>query len=205
VNAQSFTDWHHYVIGDGVVPVDYLCPRRTTISFTRPVGADEPSADMPLGSPGPIYRWAISHLELGEYVCFLDDDNEFVPTFIERMLDALRQAPLAQIAVCALEDFRYSRPRQESESRRVSLYRIDNDPAPPMDGYPEDGRCDTSGFLARSKIAKKIGYPRILPNEDYYQDTEFIANIAKFGWVHVEDKLVLYGVGANLPPSRDRI
>jgi hypothetical protein len=206
VDNQTFTDWHHYVIGDGVLPVDYKHPQRTTIGFTSPIGATEPAADMPEGTPNPILRWALQHLTLGKFVCFLDDDNAYRPNFLQMMLEALTHSS-AGIAICALEDLRFG---GESESESVtspSLYRVDNDPlSSPHDAYPECGRCDASGFLAYSHMAKAVGFPVATPDVNAIQDFEFISTLAtESGWVRVPEKLVFYGVGPNFPPAKNRI
>jgi len=198
INNQTFTDWHHYVLGDGLLPNDYAHPNRTTIGFTRPIGAEEPSADMSEGTPNPIYRWALNHLELGDFVCFLDDDNAYFPFFLQEMLYALTNCD-SGIAICMLEDMRFRKGNP-------SLYRKDEDTmGPPLDGYPECGRCDNSGFLTYSHIAKSIGFPRATPCIDAVQDYQLIRTIAgKHGWIRVPKKLVLYGSGQNTPPPMNR-
>jgi GT2 family glycosyltransferase len=207
VNNQTFEDWHHYVIGDGVLPADYTHPNRTTIGFTRPIGAYEPSKDMPYGTPNPILRWALQHLALGKFVSFLDDDNMYKPEFLQTMLEALANSN-AGIAICAIQDLRFSRDIAGVNAKKGShsLYRIDDDPfAPPWDGYPECGHCDNSGLLVYSHIAKKIGFPKATPDRDAIQDFEFIRACAQqYGWVRVPEKLVLYGVGPNFPPATNR-
>jgi hypothetical protein len=206
VRAQSFTSWHHYVIGDGMPPTDYVHPQRTTIGFCRSIGAEEPSADMSLGTPNPIYRWALEHLELGKYVCFLDDDNAYLPMYLEKMVTALRTNPIAHIAICGVEDLRFPKRGQPRTSSRPSLYRVDNDFSAPLDGYPECGRCDNSGFLTHSVIAKQVGFPRATPGVDAIQDFKFISTIANlYGWIRVPERLVLYGVGPNFPPTPNRL
>lgn len=184
VNNQTFKDWHHYVIGDGILPTDYPHPSRTTIGFSRSLGAYEPGANMPDGTPNPILRWALKHLELGRFVCFIDDDNMYKPEFLEVMNNALITHPNVGIAICALENFRYE---------------LD------WDGYPEKGRCDNSGFMVHSRIAKEIGFPKASPKRNVEQDVEFIIECStSYGWVHVPDRLVLFGINPNTPPLRGR-
>jgi glycosyltransferase involved in cell wall biosynthesis len=121
---------------------------------------------------------------LGEYVCFLDDDNTYKPNFLGKMLDALTNSN-AGIAICALED-----------CRNEDVH----------DGYPELGRCDNSGFLVYSHIAKKIGFPRVVSGQDNIEDYRFIRSCAdKYGWVHVPDRLVFFGINPRIPPPKDRI
>jgi glycosyltransferase involved in cell wall biosynthesis len=201
VDNQTFTGWHHYVLGDGLLPEDYMHPNRTTIGFSHPIGAEEPSADMPDGTPNPIYRWALHHFELGEFVCFIDDDNAYNPFFLQEMVEALMNSDMG-IAICMLEDLRFVKGEASQ-----SLYRIDDDPiGPPLDGYPECGRCDNSGFLTYSQMAKSIGFPKATLEIDAVQDYQFIRTIAeKHGWIRIPKKLVQYGVGQNTPPPKSRI
>jgi tetratricopeptide (TPR) repeat protein len=183
VNAQTFGDWHHYVVGDGVLPVDYAHPQRSTFGFSRSLGAEEPGRNMPDGTPNPLLRWALSGLRLGEFVCFLDDDNVYHPEFLEKLYSALAAHPEAGIALCPAEDLRYG------------LHE--------MDGYPEPGRCDNSAFLVRSPIAQEIGFPPARPDKDVEQDYEFIRACAdQSGWVRVPDQLLQFGKHPNPPPLR---
>lgn len=186
VNNQTFKNWHHYVLGDGTLPHDYSHPNRTTLGFSRPIGASQPAMNMPDGTPNPIFDWALKHLDLGDYVCFLDDDNVFLPTFLEKMVNALENNTQVGIALCPVENMRGK--WQE------------------IDGYPEYRRCDNSGFIVRSKIAKELGYPHASPEKECVQDYEFIKLCAdKYGWVRVPEKLVKFGVSPNPPPRRGGI
>lgn len=183
IEAQSFTHWYHYVLGDGVLPIDYYHVQRTTMGFTRPIGAYEPSFDKPDGTPNPILRWGLNHLVLGEFLCFLDDDNTYKPTFLERMIVALSNTNVG-IAICALED-----------CRNDNIH----------DGYPELGRCDNSGFVVRSRVAKEIGFPEVVFGQDNIEDYRFIRACAdKYGWIRVPEKLVYFGINPCTPPPKNR-
>jgi hypothetical protein len=182
VDEQGFADWHHFVIGDGVAPTEYHHPRRTTIGFTRHIGADEPASDMLYGTPNPVLRWAFQHLRLGRFVCLLDDDNIYRPNFLQVMMQALARSD-AGIAICALEDLRDSAVH---------------------DAYPELERCDMSGFLTYSRIVQEIGFPREYPDRVAISDYDLIKTIADgYGWVRVAEKLVVYGYGSRLYPVED--
>lgn len=183
VDSQTARDWHHYVLGDGMLPVDYSHSQRTTLGFTRPLGALEPSVDKPNGTPNPILRWAIKNLELGEFLCFLDDDNAYKPEFIDTMTSTLADSN-AGIAICALEDCR------EDDTH---------------DGYPELGRCDNSALAVRTCIAKEIGFPKCHPREENIQDFEFIRACAdRYGWIRCPEKLVYFGLHSATPPPAGR-
>jgi tetratricopeptide (TPR) repeat protein len=182
VDAQTYDDWHHVVIGDGVAPRDAKHPRRSTLGFSRPLGAEEPGANMPDGTPNPLQRWALRHLDLGELVCFLDDDNVYAPSFLERMVAALDGDPRAGIALCQVEDRRYGRL---------------------LGGHPRYGECDNSGFLLRAAIAREVEFPRASPVREVCQDCEFIEACAgRFGWVRVPATLVVFGSSPDLPAGR---
>jgi len=184
INDQTYSNWHHYVIGDGVLPTDYSHPSRTTIGFSRPIGAYEPSLDKPGGTPNPILRWAVKYLNLGKYLCFLDDDNTYRSDFLEMMVTTLHNSK-AGIAICALVDYR------------------DDDL---HDGYPELGRCDNSGFLVYSSIAKEIGFPMVMKDQDNIEDYRFIRACAEnYGWIRVSDKLVNFGINPCTLPETKRI
>ncbi len=179
VNRQTFRDWHHFVLGDGLLPHDYRHENRTTIGFSRPLGAYEPALDKPNGTPNPILRWGIQHLDLGEYLCFLDDDNTYEPDFLLEMLNAIEDSKTG-IVLCALNDL-----------RNEDIH----------DGFPELGRCDNSAFLVRSEIAKSIGFPWASETYDNIQDFEFIKKCADdYGWSRVERKLVNFGITVREDP-----
>jgi hypothetical protein len=184
VDAQSYRDWHHFVLGDGVLPVDAPSRRRSTIGFSRALGADEPGVNMPEGTPNPILRWALQHLDLADYVCFLDDDNTYRPAFLQTMLSTLQANPTAGIVLCALRDHRYQRI---------------------IPGFP-DGRCDNSGFLARREVVKRIPFPPARPDREVLQDCDFIAMCAEqAGWTRVPEVLVDFGINDNTPPGRGKV
>lgn len=181
VDLQTFRGWHHYVIGDGILPREPVDSRRTVIGFSHRLGALEPGRNMPAGTPNPVLRWALTHLDLGDYVCFLDDDNLYRPDFLQEMLDTLEANSDAGVALCAAHDLRRARVIQ---------------------GYPRDCECDNSAFLARSSVAKAIAFPSCDLTHQATQDCEFIELVAaKFGWVRVPRPLLMFGVNHNPPPA----
>lgn len=182
VETQTYRNWHHYVIGDGLPPKDFRHDQRTTFGFSRALGAEEPGANMLDGTPNPLQRWSLSHLDLGDYVCFLDDDNIYGPDFLEKMVRKLERTPDAGIVLCAVEDLRHGQN---------------------LDGYPEYYRCDNSGFLMKREVAKSIEFPRASLNKNVIQDVEFIRIAAsRFGWVNLPEVLVVFGYAPNTPTPR---
>jgi hypothetical protein len=182
VDAQTYGDWHHVILGDGVRPPDARHPRRSTLGFTRALGAEEPGANMPDGTPNPLQRWALRHLDLGDFVCFLDDDNVYEPRFLERMTAALDARPDVGLALCEVDDRRYGRR---------------------LGGRPRYGECDNSGFLLRAPLARQVDFPPASPDREVCQDCEYIETCAaRFGWVRVPEVLVVFGSSPDWPASR---
>ena len=174
------------MLGDGVLPEDFRHPRRSTLGFSTALGATEPAQNMPDGTPNPLLRWAIQHLDLAPYLCFLDDDNLYHPTFLSKMLTAIESHPEVGIVLC------------EAENRRARWR--------PIDGYPEYRRCDNSAFLVRTNCAKEVGFPLAHPDRECVQDYEFVRSIADcYGWSRVAEPLTIFGSSENTPPARGGI
>lgn len=185
VDNQTYKNYYHIVLGDGVLPTDYSNEKRMCLGFSKVMGITEPGANMPNGSPNPMQRWALKHLDLGDYVCFLDDDNVYEVDFLRKMVEALEDNPNVGVALCGANDFRYG---QE------------------IDGFPEDYRCDNSAFMVRKEVAKDIEFPKASLDKNVVQDCEYIKLCcAKYGFVNVPLKLLNFGVADNLPPDRGQI
>jgi hypothetical protein len=185
VESQTYPHWQHYVLGDGVPPRERRHPGRSCLGFSRSLGAEEPGLNMPDGTPNPLQRWALAHLDLGELVCFLDDDNQYTPTFMESMVAALQANPGRGLALCGVEDLRYGQQ---------------------IAGRPQYGSCDNSGVMYRREVVKAIPFPRASPDREVIQDCEYIELCARrFGWVQVPEVLVRFGTAPDLPPKRGGI
>lgn len=185
VDNQTYTNWHHIVLGDGILPTEYKSPKRSTLGFSSPLGATEPGANMLNGTPNPLLRWALKNIHLGEYFCFLDDDNQYCPDFLEKMVAKIEANPDIGIVLCGAEDLRYGQN---------------------IDGYPEIAHCDNSAFIARSSMASQIEFPYASLDKNVIQDYEYIKLCADtFGWTRVPEKLLRFGTGMNPPPDRGEV
>ena len=185
IDRQTFTDYYHIILGDGVLPTDYSNEKRMCLGFSKVIGITEPGANMPNGTPNPMQRWALQHLDFGEYVCFLDDDNMYRENYLEEMTKALDENPDKGIALCGACDLRYGQD---------------------IDGYPEDFRCDNSAFMARKEVVKAITFPMASLDKNVTQDCEYIKLCAcKYGFVNVPLKLLDFGVFDNVPPNRGKV
>lgn len=184
VDNQTYKDYHHYVLGDGVLPTVYSNKNRSTLGFSEALGAKEPGANMPNGTPNPLLRWAINHLDLGEYLCFLDDDNIYKENYLEEMTKVLDNNLEIGLVLCGAEDLRYEQN---------------------IDGYPELGRCDNSAFMIRSELAKTIEFPHASMDKNVVQDYEYIRICCeKWKWKSLDKKLLVFGSGLNIPPNRGK-
>ena len=140
---------------------------------------------MPNGTPNPLLRWAIKNLNLGEYLCFLDDDNVYKENYLEEMVKILDNNKNIGIVLCGAEDLRYGQN---------------------IDGFPELGRCDNSAFMVRSEIAKSIEFPYASLEKNVVQDCEYIKLCCeKTNWKNLDKKLLIFGFGLNQPPKRGKI
>ena len=185
VDKQTYKDYHHFVLGDGILPTEYPNKQRSTLGFSSSLGAKEPGANMPNGTPNPLLRWAIKNLDLGEYLCFLDDDNIYQENYLEEMVKVLEEDKSIGLVLCGAEDLRYNQN---------------------IDGYPELGRCDNSAFMVRSEIAKSIEFPHASLDKNVVQDCEYIKLCCeKTKWKNINKKLLIFGYGLNHPPNRGEI
>ena len=150
VDKQTYKNYYHIVLGDGVLPTDYSSDKRMCLGFSKIMGATEPGANTPNGTPNPMQRWALKNIDLGDYVCFLDDDNTYEKDYLEKMVCALEHSK-ASVALCGANDYRYNQD---------------------IDGYPEDYRCDNSAFMARRHVVKDIEFPKASLDKNVVQDCE---------------------------------
>jgi len=185
VDNQTYKNWHHYVIGDGVLPNELRNKKRSVFGFSRSYGKEEPGLNMPDGTPNPIQRWALNNLKLGDYFCFLDDDNVYDKKFIEKMVSKLQSDSEKGIVLCGVDDRRHLQD---------------------IMGRPEPGNCDNSGVMFCKKVADTIEFPHALINKNVTQDVEYIQLSAKkFDWCNIPEKLVIFGSAPNIPTIRGGI
>ena len=184
IEKQTFSDWHHYILGDGVLPTVYDHAQRSILGFSKVMGITEPGANMPNGTPNPMQRWALKHLDLGEYVCFLDDDNCYTPDYLEKMFRALDGNPQVGLVLCGAKDLRYGQN---------------------IDGYPENGRCDNSAVMYRREVVKNIEFPYASMDKNVVQDVEYIMMCSeKYSFTTIDERLLIFGEGLNPPPDRGK-
>ena len=185
VDEQTYKNWHHFVLGDGVLPDELRHPNRSVFGFSHAYGKEEPGLNMPDGTPNPLQRWALNNLKLDEYFCFLDDDNIYDKNFLKKMVATIESNPDIGCVLCGVKDQRHFQN---------------------ITGEPILGRCDNSGVIFRTKLATKIEFPHASLDKNVVQDVEFIQKVSKkFGWRQLSETLVTFGSAPNVPTVRGGI
>ena len=185
VDEQTYKNWHHFILGDGVLPDEVRHPNRSVFGFSHAYGKEEPGLNMPDGTPNPLQRWALNNLKLDEYFCFLDDDNIYDKNFLKKMVAAIENSPEIGCVLCGVKDQRHFQN---------------------ITGEPVLGKCDNSGVIFRTKLATTIEFPHASLSKNVVQDVEFIQNVSKrFGWKQLNETLVVFGSAPNVPTVRGGI
>jgi len=103
VSAQTYPHWEQIICSDGVwePQVQDLIERRNDPRFRYLVSGQN------YGNYGSGVRQEMMMTQAqGDYLVFLDDDNIIFPTYLEKMLKALRQADHgAKLAICEILHF----------------------------------------------------------------------------------------------------
>ena len=185
VDSQTYKNWHHFILGDGVLPDELRNKNRSVFGFSHAYGKEEPGLNMPDGTPNPLQRWALNNLKLDEYFCFLDDDNIYDKNFIKKMVAEIEKHPKIGCVLCGVKDQRHFQN---------------------ITGEPILGKCDNSGVIFRTKLATAIEFPHASLDKNVVQDVEFIQKVSKrFGWQQLNETLVTFGYAPNVPTVRGGI
>ena len=104
VRAQTFPDFHHIICTDGArdVNIESLVENEDKRFEYRWTGN-------PLGLTGSGIRVQLLQSIETEFVCFFDDDNLLLPTYLEKMIGALKDGSLqgesADFSICQCYHF----------------------------------------------------------------------------------------------------
>lgn len=119
VYAQRHTDWHLYIIGDGVVPdvKDYDKDKVTVI------GMDDPTQDS-----GASQRNLGIRMGDSDWIAYLDDDDIWYPDHLSTIVELARQNPKANIFKTAAQEMVLSRksPRHKKEKMKLRCVNTDD-------------------------------------------------------------------------------
>jgi Glycosyl transferase family 2 len=149
VQAQTWKDWEHIVVHDGPADDDtrHVCvaqPGLTLFELGRNwKGSQE-------GAYGAVPRNVGCYLARGQFIAYLDDDNEYLPHHLTHLLAALGQR---QFAYSANQLYRQGKPCGT---------------CPPI-GYsaPACGAIDTSSILHRPELLRIAAWNPNQPAEDW--------------------------------------
>ncbi|MBP7829435.1 MAG: glycosyltransferase [Kiritimatiellae bacterium] len=98
VRAQTFGDWEHIIVGDCTPDDTESVVRSFNDPRLRFYNLPEKS---PPGSHGAIAKnHGIQRMARGEYIAYLDDDDRYLPRFLDVMMGSLRAHPEAMLAYC---------------------------------------------------------------------------------------------------------
>lgn len=144
--AQTYRPIEHLIIGDG--PDPHLRGRLAIIGYTPDgiMGRRYIEGGQNWGGVGHAARAAGAWLAAGEWICYLDDDNEYLPGHVEAMVaEAQRSGAMLVCTAWRMPDgatWGWTPPgtnRTDSSSflHHRDLLRVDS--WEPGDGYAADG------------------------------------------------------------------
>lgn len=91
VQSQSYSEYEHLVVSDGVpIPDWYKTGDTHFLETPEHFG----------GFGAAVRQYATEHFASGDFLCFVDDDNIVFPDYLEAMLAALLETPTAGYAIC---------------------------------------------------------------------------------------------------------
>ena len=186
VVAQTMTDLEIIVVVDGADPETEASVAAVEDSRVRLVV-------LPVATGAPTARTTGIALARGTFVALLDDDDLWLPTKLERQLDAVRRSGVAEpIAFCA----RFVR---SADGRDTAWH----DRAPGPDEHPSDylflrrslrlgeSTVSTSTILARRSLFERVAFD---PAVRRYGDVDWVLRASAAGarLVYVPERLAIW-------------
>ena len=98
VRSQTYSNWQHCVVGD-CTPDD---SEAVVASFDDPrISFYNLPVKSPEGAHGAIAKnYALQQMAQGTYIAYLDDDDAYLPSYLEKMVDYFGRHPEAQVLYC---------------------------------------------------------------------------------------------------------
>jgi len=125
------------------------------------------------GGWGAGVRQEVMEIALPRYFVFLDDDNILFPTYLEKMLGALRSAPQARFAIC--EELHFG-----------PLQPFHGPPPVVLSGVPKLYHIDTLQVMVEAKAMREVGWV----SNSYFADGETYAELARrYQYVNIPECL----------------
>jgi glycosyltransferase involved in cell wall biosynthesis len=94
VQRQTFEDWELLIVDDGSTDITPQVMQECAAHDRRVRGVRQPNQG------GAIARNVALRLARGEFIAFLDDDDEWLPTKLERQLEAVEQSGRIGLVAC---------------------------------------------------------------------------------------------------------
>jgi glycosyltransferase involved in cell wall biosynthesis len=170
VNKQTYTSWHHIIVNDNNPELRNVLPslcdgnKRFYIDFgvrTHYYGAFARNA-----AANVAFSYFSEGLKskYGElFVCFLDDDNEWLPNHLERIVEAYNERPDASFIGFDIE-MRGVKDKNYSHNMNCVV-------------APQN--CDLGSFAYRRDLFDKYGYFQASPRYKITYDWQLIKKIAE--------------------------
>jgi len=173
VVRQSYGDFEQIVASDGIEEsatreiVERFNDRRIRYQPTKVHHGDWGNG---------VRQEVMSESANGKYLVFLDDDNIIFPTYLEKMLKALRSAP-AGVAFVICEQLHFG-----------PLKPFHGDPPVILPGVPKLYHIDTLQIMVDATAMRAVGW--ITANDPYFADSEKFSELARrYQYVNVAECL----------------
>ena len=174
VRAQTLCDWEHVICSDGEFEgaISALVDAQDDVRLSYQNTPDREDGDY-----GNRVRASVLQQAAGRYVVFFDDDNIILPTFLEKMIGAIRREE-ADFAICQCMHFGPLQPFLGKPP--VVLTGI-----PPRLYY-----IDTLQVVAKTQVMQDIGWQK---EHGYFTDGNVYQEMAeKYKYVEVPEVLALH-------------
>jgi hypothetical protein len=174
VRAQTICDWEHIICSDGKFEgaISALVDAQDDVRLSY-----QNTSDREEGDYGNRVRASVLEQAVGRYVVFFDDDNIILPTFLEKMIGAIRREE-ADFAICQCMHF-------------GPLQTFIGKPPVVLTGIPPKlYHIDTLQVVAKTEVMRDIGWQT---EHGYFTDGNVYQEMAeKYKYVEVPEVLALH-------------
>lgn len=174
--AQTFTDWENIIISDGRDDKLKEVVEKTVAEINKPYNY----RIVELGrnwhqlsgrvNYGGIPKMVGTYLAEGQYIAYLDDDNEYYPNHLTDLVAKIEEG----------YDFVYGISEIVTQDQKLEMYL--------GDGNPRFCHIDTSMVLHRWELIQKANWKGNIHADDWELFESWLRSGAKCGWV---DKITL--------------
>ena len=161
VEAQTVKDWEHLIISDGPSAATFAVAqgdRRRVIELGRNWHAVSGE------NCGGIPRLVGAYLACGRYLAYLDDDNEWLPTHLEKLLAKIEEG----------FDWVYSRMQRYGDGVPLDIL---------GDGQPRLYQIDTNILMHRWELVRHANWEATVYADDWQLVEKWLAQGRTWAWV----------------------